>query len=400
MDSHSIYYDQERMGVIPYTNIVKDITLEPARGLDGERTPYFFFAVDGEGRPYRIIGNFQGNIDYYQKIFQLIYSEAWFQTETRYFQGVKGEGEMTLQGRTWLYASISFGDDEFYTEQGTRYTVPSPFAIIAFVDVTSYKAQLSQLALTLVCTGLAALAALFLISLLISNRAIRPVKESWLKQKQFVADASHELKTPLAAICATVDAIETNAEETVLSQAEWFSNIRADLLRMNKLTADLLYLAQAEDAEEEVQAFDLSEACETVIAATEALLYDRSIVLESRIEKGVCLEGSRERIMQALPILLDNAAKYADEGGRVTVALRQLKGLVELSVQNTGETIPLKDLPRIFDRFYRSDPSRAEEKGGFGLGLAIARAIVERAGGRITAASVAGLTTFSITFKR
>lgn len=243
------------------------------------------------------------------------------------------------------------------------------------------------------------LGVVFLLSLCFANLSIRPIEESTKRQKQFVAGASHELKTPLAIISANMDAIEASGEETVNSQKEWISSIRSEVSRMGRLVGDLLYLAKAEDAKEKLMTFDLSIVCETAVASMEAIMYEKNRRLSTEIEKDVSVRGDMERIKQAVLILLDNAAKYTDENGDIHVTLQKLKQHAIFRVKNTGKGIPPEDVPRIFDRFYRPDSSRSKDSGGFGLGLSIAKSIVERAGGKISAQSNLGLTTFSIALK-
>jgi signal transduction histidine kinase len=223
--------------------------------------------------------------------------------------------------------------------------------------------------------------------------------KSWQKQKQFVADASHELKTPLASLGATVDAIQSSGEESVKSQKVWFDNIQSEVKRMNRLIGDLLYLSEAEDAEEESEFFDLSLTCERALASMEASFYKKNIQLTAEIEKDIFLTGSKDRTAQAILILLDNAVKYTNEGGCTLVCLKRHKQQAELCVQNTGEGIPADDLPKVFDRFFRGDRSRSKESDSYGLGLSIAKAIVERGGGKLTVTSASGLTIFTIILK-
>jgi signal transduction histidine kinase len=244
------------------------------------------------------------------------------------------------------------------------------------------------------------LAVLFAISSYFAKRSVRPIEESWKKQKQFVADASHELKTPIAIIGSNMDAILASGEETVDSQKEWFGYMRTELTRLNTLIGDLLYLAKSEDSKQgEPLPFDLNVTVEKAIASMEAMIYEKTIDLETHIEKNVLLKGDEEKIKQAALILLDNAAKYTSENGKITVILKKLKGQAILQVQNTGSEIPQEDLSKIFDRFYRPDASRSQDSGGYGLGLSIAKTIVERSGGTISAQSISGINTFTIELK-
>jgi Signal transduction histidine kinase len=305
-------------------------------------------------------------------------------------------GEITLEGRRWKFKVI----ETPLLDMGILGHTAENLNRTAFLDITNTVRAMNNLLLTLICVGVAVLAVLIVFSYRFSVRAVRPIEESYMKQKQFVADASHELRTPISVISANVDAIEMNADETVESQSEWFGYIRAEIKRTEKLVGDLLYLAKAESSPTENNVpFDLSVMCETACALMEAVLYERGISLDTEIERGITLTSDGEKINQVLYILLDNAGKYTPENGRIAVSLRRMNDRAALRVSNTGEGIPKADLEKIFDRFYRPDASRSQETGGFGLGLSIAKTIVERSNGEISAESDGGLTTFTVKLK-
>lgn len=309
-------------------------------------------------------------------------------------------GTIAIEGRIWQYRITNI-ENVYKTDVG-REPPPNPENLdykISFIDITDSSQSLTQLFMTFSIVWVIVVGVVFLLSLCFANLSIRPIEESTKRQKQFVADASHELKTPLAIISANMDAIEASGEETVNSQKEWISSIRSEVSRMGRLVGDLLYLAKAEDAKEKLMTFDLSIVCETAVASMEAIMYEKNRRLSTEIEKDVSVRGDMERIKQAVLILLDNAAKYTDENGDIHVTLQKLKQHAIFRVKNTGKGIPPEDVPRIFDRFYRPDSSRSKDSGGFGLGLSIAKSIVERAGGKISAQSNLGLTTFSIALK-
>jgi signal transduction histidine kinase len=223
-----------------------------------------------------------------------------------------------------------------------------------------------------------------------------------------VADASHELKTPLAIIDSNAEAVLADAGATVDSQRKWIDRIEEESGRMRDLVDSLLYLAKAEDAAHENLPFDLSVAAEDEIGRVEAILYERDIMLTlKKYAENVIVKADEERLRQVIMVLLDNAVKYTDEDGAVTVEIGKGRHSGYIKVSNTGATIPSEDLPRIFDRFYRADRARASARenagpngrsshSGFGLGLAIAKTIVERSGGKIYAASANGLNSFTV----
>ncbi|MDR1774019.1 MAG: HAMP domain-containing histidine kinase [Clostridioides sp.] len=268
---------------------------------------------------------------------------------------------------------------------------------IVFLDITHTNEILKNLVITLICVGFFVLLIIVYISYRFSVRAVAPVEESHNKQKTFIADASHEFKTPLAIIGANIDAIISSKDETVESQSEWFGYIHSELKRATRLVDDLLYLVRTENTKkEDYLPFDLSEICEKVSVSIEAILYDNNKTLKSDIEKDIVVVADSEKITQVLYILLDNAKKYTNDGGEIFVKLAKEDGNAVMKVINSGVDISKEDLPKIFDRFYRTDTSRSTETGGFGLGLSIAKEIVERADGKITADSKDGFTTFTV----
>jgi signal transduction histidine kinase len=244
------------------------------------------------------------------------------------------------------------------------------------------------------------LAGLFLISLVFSGRALRPAEESLIRQRQFVADASHELKTPLAIIDANAEA--ALGERIAPGARTWIERIGEESGRMRGLIDDLLLLARSDDPGDmsmEKLPVDLSVAAEREISRVEAVLFERGIGLEFKAPTdGVTVNADPVRLRQILLILLDNAMKYTDEGGRVTVETGKERKHGYIRISNTGGGIPAEDIPHIFDRFYRADKARNSKSGGYGLGLSIAKAIAERAGGAVSADSSAGLTTFTVEF--
>jgi signal transduction histidine kinase len=329
--------------------------------------------------------NSQLDFEYY------VYKEAFEKA------GKANRGEITLADRKWLFEVAPTP-----LQMGNSNRVPNDmqYTRIVFLDITNSTRILRTLMFTLTFVGVGVLFALFWLSYRFALRAVQPIEESYIKQKRFIADASHELRTPLAIIGANVDAIETNSEESVESQKEWFDYIHAALNRTGKLIDDLLYLAKSEGLKNEDNLpFDLSEVCERVCASMEAVFYDNGVSMETDIEKNVIAVADSEKIAQVFYILLDNAGKYTPQGGKIGFTLNCINDRAVAHVTNSGDGIGAADLPKIFDRFYRTDASRSTETGGFGLGLSIAKTIVDRSGGTISAESKGGITTFTVKLK-
>lgn len=288
----------------------------------------------------------------------------------------KNTGSFTLDGSHWIYEVQPAADGY----------------MLVFLDVTARQDILTNMIYTFTVVGSVMLLILFFASRYFANRSIRPVQEAFDKQKQFIADASHELKTPLAVIQTNTDVLLANPDDTIRQQSKWLHYIRSETERMSKLTSDLLYLTEMEESRTGMlhAAFDLSETVENLILTMEAVMFEKNIALDYDIEPHLTVQGNSVQIQQVVMILLDNAVKYSGPGGKVRLTLNKQHNEVVLAVTNTGEGIAPEHLSRIFDRFYRTDTSRSRKQGGHGLGLAIAKSIVDQHKGKIYAKSVYG----------
>ena len=262
---------------------------------------------------------------------------------------------------------------------------------IAFADLTWEHSAVRRQALSAALVLGAALAGLFVVSLFLSRWLVRPVEESWQRQRQFVADASHELKTPITVLLADADILLSHPDDTVGNQRRWVEHIREEGLRMKGLVGDLLFLARGDAAgmERPQSRADLSQVCEDCLMSFEPVAFEAGLSLSSAITPNVSVTGSGEELRRLCAILLDNACKYSAPGSTVTLTLTAGERAT-LTVHNTGEPIPAEIQPRLFERFYRGDAARNRETGGYGLGLAIAAAIVERHRGKIAVCSAKG----------
>ncbi len=232
------------------------------------------------------------------------------------------------------------------------------------------------------------------ISKLISNWISKPVEDAFNKQKDFIADASHELKTPLSVITASAEALEANPKEK-----KWLNNIKSESERMNNLIIDLLDLAKTENGSMELTMGNLSKVVEHSALTFEGIAFEKNIKLDYHIDKDINIKMNENSIRQVMEILLDNAIKHSSEKGRVEVNLTDGKEIV-LTVTNTGDPIPKCEEEKIFERFYRVDKSRNRNENRYGLGLAIAKNIVTAHNGTIKAYSKDGKTSFKINLKK
>ena len=235
------------------------------------------------------------------------------------------------------------------------------------------------------------------ISNILTSWIIKPVNKAFEKQKQFVADASHELKTPLAVIMASSDALESNPKEI-----KWINNIKNESERMNKLIKNLLDLAKYEDninIKETFKNTNISKLIELQVLSFESLMYEEKIKLETKITDNIYMSVNQEQIKELISVLLDNAIKHSVKKGKIIVILKREKTNIILEIQNKGDAIPKEEEEKIFERFYRIDKSRNRSEVRYGLGLAIAKNIVVNHMGEISAHSDKGYTTFKIVFK-
>lgn len=235
-----------------------------------------------------------------------------------------------------------------------------------------------------------------IISKAISRLISRPVEDTFNKQKRFIEDASHELKTPIAVIMANAEMLEKNKKED-----KWLKNIVNETERMNKLVKDLLDLAKLENGVNKgsYTISNISKEIEKTILTFESMAFENNIKLDYKIEEDIKLNCNSNQIKQLVAILLDNAIKHSYKDKCVKVSLYKQKEEIFLNVVNNGDTINKADLSKIFERFYRVDSSRNRSQNRYGLGLAIAKNIVENHNGKITVESSNNKTTFQVVFK-
>ena len=226
---------------------------------------------------------------------------------------------------------------------------------------------------------------------------VKPVTDIFNKQKQFIYDASHELKTPLAVIMASADNLESNLEEK-----KWLNNIKSESDRMNKLVTNLLELARSENMIEQHNycAINLSKIVEISVLTFESLIFENDLRIEYDISKDIVIMGDSDKLKELIGILLDNAIKHSYAKSKIVVKLFKEKDGINLIVQNRGKAIPPSDYDKIFERFYRSDESRKRSDNRYGLGLAIAKNIALAHKGKISVSCGGGYTTFKIVFKK
>ena len=269
--------------------------------------------------------------------------------------------------------------------------------LIVFLDNTQQEEQARTLFITTLFIGIFVLLLLAVISSVLAYFITKPIKAAFDKQKSFISDASHELKTPLAVINANAEVLEGE-----IGSNKWLDYIKAESDRMNELVFELLSLARMDDNSHKAvfSEIDLSSTVLRTVLPFESTVFESGKKLITDVDEHINLRADESKIKHLVSILLDNAIKYSDENGTIKVSLHLQAGRPILEVYNTGIGIEKKDYKMIFERFFREDSARNSAKGGYGLGLAIAKSIVEEHNGKISVQSEYGhWITFTASFQ-
>ncbi|MBO5356500.1 MAG: HAMP domain-containing histidine kinase [Clostridia bacterium] len=247
---------------------------------------------------------------------------------------------------------------------------------------------------------LSAMCIFYFISRKLADVVVKPAEEAWKNQKRFVADASHDLKTPLTVIMANNEIMLSHPDSTIDQMSKWLDSTKIEGEHMRELINQMLDLAKSEilSSTLKLQEANISELTEKIALQLEPIAYEKNVGIETEITENIFLESDSNEYMRLLRILVDNAIKYAPKDTKILIGLRAEKKSIVLYINNKGDVIPKEELKHIFERFYRSDSART--KGGFGLGLSIAKNIVTALNGEITASSnETDGTTFTVRLK-
>ena len=267
---------------------------------------------------------------------------------------------------------------------------------LVIVDTSNIRYRLSSLLLiSVILLGVSEML-VYYVSKKITKWITEPVEETFNKQKDFIADASHELKTPLAVMMASIDCIEVNKKNE-----KYINNMKSESDRMNNLITKLLDLSKSESGsnKELYTMNNLSKIVEKRALVFESLAFENNVSINTEIEKDIILKCSKNEIDEVVSILIDNAIKHSYKNSRILVSLYKDKNNIVLDIINNGKDIPRDECDKIFERFYRMDKSRNRESNRYGLGLAIAKNIVNNHDGQIKVFSKDNFTTFRIIFK-
>mgnify|MGYP001634801528 FL=1 len=342
--------------------------LLPGRNQDQLQLPYFTVELAGDNTAY-VTGGTYSNLDNTDELRQIL---------GLCLEDGRGSGTIDSYNLRYLRRDNGF------------------FQRIAFVDISMEKNTLDDMVRSFLQIGGVALVILLGISALLAWWATRPVETALRQQRQFLSDASHELKTPLTVILSNAELLSGAALEP--RPARWADNIHSEAGQMKALVEEMLTLARADNmprtAVHTVQS--LTDIVTDTVLSFEPVAFEAGKTLTSQIADGVEVEGDGDKLRRLAGVLLDNAVKYADEGTTVEVKLEKADRRARLTVINRCAPIPPEQLRRLFERFYRADASRGE-KSGFGLGLPIAASIVEEHKGTIKAESDDLSTRFIVT---
>lgn len=273
--------------------------------------------------------------------------------------------------------------------------------VLVFADISSENNTLENLMRTSLLIGAFSFFVFLGISICLARWAVKPVATAWQQQKQFVADASHELKTPLTVIMTNAELLQSD-QHTPEERQSFSRSIYIMSQQMRALIENLLELARSDagTTQQQMAAVDLSRLVVDMALTFEGVFVEKGLTLESSVEPGITVRGSEQALRQVADILLDNAGKYSLPGGTTTIRLCSTgQGRCQLRVADPGPEIPPEELRNIFRRFYRLDKARSRD-GSFGLGLSIAESIVAQHRGRIWAESRDGINTFVVELKK
>lgn len=291
-----------------------------------------------------------------------------------------------------LALDISADGGDYGTQDSLAYyrADKDGYTLVTFMDNTVINENAETLLRYTLIFGAAAIVVFFFLSVYIAKRIVRPLEDSFEKQKRFISDAGHELKTPVSVVSANAELLSREIGEN-----KWLANIRYENERMGELVTQLLELARTESAAMQTERVDLSRLAAGETLPFECVAFEKGLTLESDLAPDVFVEGDGGKLKQLVSILLDNAVSHA-EGGTVKITLAKERSHAVLSVTNEGAALTSTQREHLFDRFYRIDEARSADSNHYGLGLAIAKAICDAHRGHIEVGCRDGLVEFSV----
>ena len=292
-----------------------------------------------------------------------------------------------------LAKNIVEGNERYGTDDNLAFykTDKGGYMLVAFMDNTVVnESALTLFRYTLIFGGVA-LVLFFFLSVFLARKIVNPLEESYQKQKQFISDAGHELKTPVSVVSANAELLSRE-----IGDNQWLQNIQYENERMGMLVGQLLDLARTENVTPQMEHIDFSRLVAGEALPFESVAFEKGLVLNSNIANGIGVVGNTTQLKQIVSILLDNAIRHSKGGGEVWLSLTKEHGIAKLSVINKGDEIPEEQREQIFERFYRVDTARNGEDKHYGLGLAIAKAIATSHKGYIEVGCFDGFVEFKV----
>lgn len=345
----------------------------PGFQSDNIRVPYFMVDVSPSG----LVSNLQSN---YMRLSDEVSEEQLLSLVASALNSSESMG-------------VLHGEDLRYY----RKSRPNGWRV-AYLDMTMENQLVANLSRNMLFIGFGSFFGIFLLSMGLAFWITKPVERAWNQQRQFVADASHELKTPLTVILSNTEMLLNHGLQEGQSSEKRLENIRAESIRMKGLVEDMLDLARsdAQNVKKQQTEVSVSDTVMDAVLLFEALAFETQKELQYQIEENLSVLGGSDRVKQLIAILLDNAMKYSQVQGTIWVKLEKSSAKnLKLMVANTGDTMTEEQCRRIFERFYRTDPAR-QNNGGYGLGLSIATSIVQEMNGRIWCESSNGINSFFV----
>ena len=265
------------------------------------------------------------------------------------------------------------------------------YTLVSFMDNTIIRESMNTLFRYTLIFGGVAIVALYFLAVYLAKKIVTPLEESYQKQKQFISDAGHELKTPVSVVSANAELLSRE-----IGDNQWLSNIQYENERMGKLVGQLLELARTENIKPQMEYLDLSRLVVGGVLPFESVAFENGLTLNSQITDGIIALGNSTQLSQLVSILVDNAIRHSQNGKEVFISLTHTRSNAVFSVINDGDPIQQEQMTQLFERFYRADEARNGEDKHYGLGLAIAKAIVEAHHGKIEVSCYDGKVCFTV----
>ena len=265
--------------------------------------------------------------------------------------------------------------------------------VISMIEDENTVSHIRTTIISSIIMSVISLGIIYIIAKKLSKTIVEPVEETFEKQKQFISDASHELKTPLAVIEANADVLQDKTGEN-----KWINYIQNEIESMNKLINELLLLAKIENIDniKDYTELNLSKEVEIILSMFESVAYEKGVIIENNIDEEIMLKGNKEDIQHIVSTLTDNAIKHTESQKKIVVTLKKEKNEIIFEVKNMGDSIPEEEREKIFERFYRIDKSRNRKEKRYGLGLAIAKSTIEKYNGKIEVDYKESFTIFKV----